>query len=495
MDSAVLGHGGLVAPILLPLVGALLAFVVRRRAAVIGVLSVVALVGAVILQVPGLLAEGPQRLAIGGWGAPLGVDLYADGLSLSMLLMTAAVGLGISLYAAVYFRDNPARGHAFWPLWLLLLTALNALFLSADIFNLYVTLEILGLSAVALTALAGGADALVGAMRYLLVSLLGSLAYLLGVALLYHAYGTVDIALLAERVVAEPATWAAMGLMTAGLILKTALFPLHFWLPPAHASAAAPVSALLSALVVKGSFYLLLRLWLELFEDLAGGVSTLLGLLGAAAILWGSIQALLQTRLKLLIAYSTVAQIGYLFLAFPLAVGTGTMAWTGVLYLAFSHALAKGAMFLAAGNLQRFGGHDRIADLDRVVQRLPLSIAAFALAGVSIMGLPPSGGFIGKWLLLESALTQGRWGWAVVIILGGVLAATYVFKVLGYAFTQSDHPHRAHMVPAPMEWVAFGLAVAAVLLGLIVSQPLILLEVGDPFGIQSLGIESGATRP
>jgi formate hydrogenlyase subunit 3/multisubunit Na+/H+ antiporter MnhD subunit len=273
--------------------------------------------------------------------------------------------------------------------------------------------------------------------------------------------------------------------MTAGLILKTALFPLHFWLPPAHASAAAPVSAALSALVVKGSFYLLIRLWLEIFGDLAGGVATLLGLLGAAAIVWGSIQALLQTRLKLLIAYSTVAQIGYLCLAFPLAAGGGSTGWTGVLYLAISHALAKGSMFLVAGNLLRFGGHDRIADLDRVVQRLPLSIAAFALAGISIMGLPPSGGFIGKWLLLESALTQGQWGWAVVIILGGVLAATYIFKVVGYAFTQSENPHHANRVPATMEWVAFGLALAAVLLGLIVSQPLILLEIGDPFGIAS----------
>ena len=485
MDADVLAQSGLTAPILLPLIGALLAFVVRRWATAIGLLSVVALLGAVILQVPSLFADGPQRLAVGGWGAPLGVDLYADGLSIAMLLMTGVVGLGISLYAAAYFRGTPARGQAFWPLWLLALTALNALFLSADIFNLYVTLEILGLSAVALTAIAGGADALLGAMRYLLVSLLGSLAYLLGVALLYHAYGTVDIALLAERIDAEPAAWAAMGLMSAGLMLKTALFPLHFWLPPAHASAAAPVSAALSALVVKGSFYLLVRFWVELFGEIAGGVATLLGLLGAAAILWGSIQALVQTRLKLLIAYSTVAQIGYLFLAFPLAVGSGIMAWSGVLYLALSHALAKAAMFLVAGNLLRFGGHDRIADLDRVVQRLPLSMAAFALAGVSIMGLPPSGGFVGKWLLLESALTQGRWGWAIVIILGGVLAATYVFKVVGYAFTQSENPHQAQPVPATMEWVAFALAVAAVLMGLIVSQPLALFEIGNPFRIRT----------
>jgi formate hydrogenlyase subunit 3/multisubunit Na+/H+ antiporter MnhD subunit len=193
----------------------------------------------------------------------LGIDLYADGLSLLMLMVTALVGLGISVYSSGYFKRDKAVH--FWPLWMFLWAALNALFLSGDIFNLYVTLELMGLAAVALVALAGGADALTSAMRYLLVSLLGSLAYLLGVALLYHGFGSVDIAILAQRVEPSPAARAAVGLMSVGLLLKTALFPLHFWLPPAHASAPAPVSALLSALVVKASFYILLRLWLEIF--------------------------------------------------------------------------------------------------------------------------------------------------------------------------------------------------------------------------------------
>jgi len=306
--------------------------------------------------------------------------------------------------------------------------ALNALFLSADIFNLYVSLELMGLAAVALVALTKGADALTGAMRYLLVSLLGSLFFLLGVALLYHSFGSVDIALLAERMEPSPAVWAAMGLMSAGLLLKTALFPLHFWLPPAHASAPAPVSALMSALVVKASFYILLRLWLEIFPLTNAALAQFLGLLGAAAVLWGGLQALRQTRLKLLIAYSTVAQIGYLFLAFPLA---SIIGWKGALYILLSHAAAKAAMFMAAGNILHFGGHDRIADLDRVVQRLPLSITAFALAGVSIMGLPPSGGFIGKWLLLEAAIRSAQWWWGIILILGGLLSAAWVFKVIG----------------------------------------------------------------
>jgi formate hydrogenlyase subunit 3/multisubunit Na+/H+ antiporter MnhD subunit len=231
---------------------------------------------------------------------------------------------------------------------------------------------------------------------------------------------------------------------------------------------------MLSALVVMASFYILLRLWLEIFP-LSGAVpGQLLGLLGAAAVLWGGIQALRQTRLKLLIAY----QLGYLFLAFPL--GTA-FAWKGALYLLLSHALAKAAMFMAAGNILRFGGHDRIADLDRVAQRLPLTLTAFSLAGISIMGLPLSGGFIGKWMLLDAAFYSGQWWWVLILIMGGLLTAAYVFKVVGYAFTQAEVTHAASAVPVRMEWTALLLALAAVLLGLFALWPLALLDIGFPF--------------
>lgn len=469
--------------ILLPLAGALLSFLLRRGGGIIGLFTAVAVLLSALRLTAVLASDGVQQHAVGGWGAPLGIMLRTDGLTLLMLLMGAVVGLGVSLYASAWFRDEPSKAAYFWPLWLLLWAALNALFLSADLFNLYVTLELLGLAAVGLTALAGDGVALGAAMRYLLVSLLGSLLYLMAVALLYHAYDSVDMALLAGRLVPSPASWAALALISAGLLLKTALFPLHFWLPPAHASAAAPVSALLSALVVKATFYLLLRLWLELFAAFAPQLDSLLGLLGAAAVLWGSLQALRQSRLKLLIAYSTVAQIGYLFMAFPLAAAAGLSAWNGALFLALSHALAKAAMFMAAGNLLRHGGHDRIAELDRVAQRLPLSVAAFALAGVSIMGLPPSGGFIAKWWLLEAALGQGLWGMALVLILGGIMAAAYVFKVVGFAFTEARGAHEACSVPLSMEWIAMLLALGAVLLGLFVSPPLAVLAIGEPFGL------------
>jgi len=469
--------------IILPLATGMAAFVWPRVAQVLALSCSVVIALAVAGLASQLWQHGVFQHALGGWDAPLGIALYADGLSLVLLIATAAVGLGISIYASAYFTVSQAQ--RFWPIWLFLLAGLNALFLSADIFNLYVTLELIGLAAVALTALSGGRDALGGAMRYLLATLSGSLAYVLGVALLYHAFGSLDITTLSARVTPVPAAWAALGLMSVGLLLKTALFPFHFWLPPAHASAPSPVSAVLSALVIKGSFYILLRLWISIFGPIAGdGVAWLFGMLGAMAIVWGSVQALRQTRLKLLVAYSTVAQIGYLFLAFPLA--AMVTAWNAVAVLVLSHALAKSAMFLAAGNLLHFGGHDRITDLNHVVQRLPLSAFAFALAGVSLMGLPPSGGFIGKWLLLEAALAQGRWELAAVMLIGGLLAAGYVFKVLGHAFTQTDVAHEPRATPACMEWAALLLACGAILLGFVATPLLSLLEIGAPFGGNSL---------
>jgi len=461
--------------ILLPLLGALLAFLLPRRAAAVGLgaamLTAAAATG-VLLQV---IFGGARVYLLGGWTAPLGISLVADGLSVLMLAVTAVVGIAVSIYARVYLAGSPDKVPRFWPLWLFLWAALNALFQAGDVFNLYVTLELMGLSAVALVALTGSGPALWGAMRYLLVSLLGSLAYLVGVALLYHAYGTVDLALLGERAEGGLVLAVPLGAMIAGLLLKTGLFPFHVWLPPAHGSARAPVSAVLSGLVVKASFYLLLRLWFT-FAPEGEGLPLLLGSLGAAAIFWGSAQALRQKRLKLLVAYSTVAQLGYLFLAFPLAKLDPALAWGGSIYLALSHALAKSSMFLAAGSIMTQGGHDEIDELDRVVDRMPLTLAAFALAGISLSGLPPSGGFVGKWMLLQAAMSQGLWFWAFVLIVGGLLTATYVFRVLGFAFTKSPHEHERHDVPRTMEWTALALALGAVLLGFVAPWALPLLE-------------------
>jgi formate hydrogenlyase subunit 3/multisubunit Na+/H+ antiporter MnhD subunit len=232
------------------------------------------------------------------------------------------------------------------------------------------------------------------------------------------------------------------------------------------------VSAALSALVVKAAFYLVLRLWLDLFPGIATeGATALLGGLGALAVVWGSWLALRADRLKLLAAYSTVAQLGYLFLALPLlmTVPSGDARdalFGGVLMFALSHGFAKAALFLAAGTLLHHGGHDRIAELDGTAQRLPATTFTIALAGIALVGLPPSGTFLGKWQLLAAAVDVGAW-WAVAAIsAGSMLATAYVFRVLNHAFGHFSYPTRA-ITSAREEGPALLLALAAtVALGL-----------------------------
>lgn len=460
----------LIGPVAIPLAGALATLLLPRFATALVIAVGVATAAATGFLLYAVASRGALQSDIGGWTDGLGITLRADGLSALLLVMTALVVLAASVYASAYFRA--ARRARFWPLWLLLWTALNALLLSADLFNLYVTLELLGLSAVALAAFGGQPAALQSALRYLLVGLLGSMLFLAGVSLLYAGYGTLDMAQLVHALTAGPVAWTALALMTAGLLLKTALFPLHFWLPPAHASAPAPVSAVLSALVVKAAFYLVLRLWLDVFAPVVTpAAATLPGLLGAGAVLWGSWRAVRAERLKLMAAWSTVAQLGYLFLFFPLlqALPPGAareLAAGGMVMLALTHGFAKAGLFLAIGVIQQRSGHDTIRELDGTAQRLPATTFAIALAGVALIGLPPSGAFLGKWQLLAGAVTTGQWLWLAVTAIGSLMAAAYVFRVLGHAFGHRPYPQQPVTV-AREEWPALLLtAMAALGLGL-----------------------------
>jgi len=471
---------GLVA---VPLTGALVTLLLPRFATSVAIAAGVLTSVAAGTLLYGVGTRGALGYDIGGWTAGLGIALRADGLSALLLMMTALVMLAASVYASAYFSKAAERAR-FWPLWLLLWTALNALLLSGDLFNLYVTLELLGLSAVALASLGNKTAAVQAALRYLLVGLLGSMMFLAGVSLIYAGYGTLDMASLAHVAEAGPIVWPALALMTVGLLLKTALFPLHFWLPPAHASAPAPVSAVLSALVVKASFYLVLRLWLDVFaEAVTPAAANLLGVLGAGAVLWGSWRALRAERLKLLAAYSTVAQLGYLFLFFPLlqALPPGAardLAVGGLVILALTHGFAKAGLFLAIGIIQQRCGHDTIRELDGTAQRLPATTFAIALGGVALIGLPPSGTFLGKWQLLAAAFTTGQWWWVVVTVIGSLLAAAYIFRVLGHAFGHRAYPNQPVAI-AREEWPALLLGVtAAVLIGLAGAPLWRLLEGG-----------------
>jgi formate hydrogenlyase subunit 3/multisubunit Na+/H+ antiporter MnhD subunit len=421
---------------------------------------------------------------LGAWSEPLGIALRADGLGSTMALLTSVIASACALYRlwTPIDADAPEAQRWFWPLFFMLGAALNAVWLAADLFNMYVGLELLGLSAVGLVAISGGANALAAALRYLLAALLGSLAYLLGVALLYAAYGSLALSSIAASAAPNTITYVALALITAGLCLKTALFPLHAWLPPAHGVSLTPVSALMSALVVKASFVMLLRIMVGLgvaivTPTLAQG----LGVLGAGAIVWGGWQALRHTELKMLVAHSTVAQLGYLFvgLALLLSGSAPALAWDGLMLQLVAHALAKSAMFLAAGTLIAAVGSYRVADLSGVSRHMPLALFAFGLSGVSLMGLPPSGGFSAKWLLLQSALASGHWHWAIAFVGGGALTAGYIFRVLSASFKQGTGD-TFNRTPFGWDVVALLLAISSIVLGVVATGPLAVLRIGAP---------------
>lgn len=431
--------------------------------------------------------DAPLRHALGHWAPPLGLAFRVDGLSAAMMMAAAVVIGAVAIFAREQFGiaagAAETRGaFAFWPLLLAIWGATNLALAANDLFTFYVALELLTFAAMPMAVLDGKREALEAALRYLMFALLGSVLYLLGVALMYGAAGTLDVEVLAGRAGGTFPVLLAAALMTAGLLAKTALLPLHLWLPPAHAGAPAAASAVLSALVVKGSFVILLRLWFGVLPGIPGPLAAqILAGLGAAAILLGSVAALAQERLKLLVAYSTVAQIGYLFLMFPLIAAmpgteTAAKAWTGGVVQAISHALAKAAMFLAVGLMAGRLGHDRIAGLAGAGRALPVPLITFALAGLTLMGVPPSGGFAAKWLLLSAAIEAGQWWWALAVLGGGLLTGGYVYRVLSIGLRAGEAT--APVLPCRGEMVALSLAILSVLLGLVPLGAFGLVQIG-----------------
>ncbi len=445
------------AAVFLPLSGAL-AVALMPRAGVALALSVCWANAALVLALHPLIGAAT---ALGGWAAPLGIGLRLDGLAWPFLALTAAVmALTTSGAGARAFLGRPGAA----ALWLFLLSGLNALFLSADAFNLYVALEIVSLAAVALTAL-GGAAAAAPALRYLFVGLGGSLLYLAGVAVLYRATGALDLGLLAAAGLEGPALAAPLALPTVGVLLKAGVAPFQFWLPPAHGGAAPAASAVLSGVVVKAALYLLLRLWTETAPAAAlAAAEPAFRVLGVAALAAGALGAARATRLKTVIANSTVLQVGYVVLALGFAAQT-PLAVKAAAAFVIAHGLAKAGVFIAAGSFRAANGHDRIDELADPGPRLGPAKAAVALGAVALMGLPPSGGFLAKWTLAEAALLRGHWWVAPLLVVGAILTSLKMVRVADGLIR--PRPEGAPPPPAdvPRGWSALALAAAAMAAG------------------------------
>jgi multicomponent Na+:H+ antiporter subunit D len=382
-----------------------------------------------------VLREGAIRYHLAGWTPPIGIELVLDPLSAFLCVIITAVAFAVLLHSGEpVSRELSGKQPAFYSCALLFLGGLAGIVVTGDLFNLYVFLEISSLAGYALVAL-GDKRAPVSAFRYLILGTVGASFCLLGLGFLLLTTGSLnmaDVARILPRLGESPALVVALVLIAMGLALKMALFPMHGWLPDAYTHASSTATALIAPLGTKVAAYALIRIFFFVFEaDSVRGdfpLTTVIGYLGAVGIVTGSVMAIAQTDLKRMLAYSSVGQVGYIALGVGLASPLGLI---GAVLHTLNHACMKAALFLVSANFKSRLGHTDISRLDHSLQqRMPWTAAAFTLAALSMIGLPPTAGFFSKWYLALGAIEQGRWSFIVVIVLSSLLNAVYFFRVI-----------------------------------------------------------------
>lgn len=412
----------------------------RRPALAIAACTLTASLGMSAALIPEVLTNGHISYYMSSWAPPLGIEIKIDFLGLFMMLLVAAVSLITVIYSRRYIPHeiNSDKIPTYYSLFLLLAGSMLGISATSDIFNLFVFIEIMAITSYALVAISGSRPAVKASFKYLLMGFPSSILVLLAITFLYSVTGTLNMSDLTVKIAANgypQIVVIAYGVFVAGFAVKAALFPLHQWLPDAHSIAPSPISALLSGLVVKMGVLGILRLTYSIYTIHAlpgvNEINSLLAYTGASAIVYGSFMAIKQKELKRMVAYSTVAHIGYII------VGAGLMnkaGLTGGIYHILDHSLAKACFFLVAGSIIYKSGYREIGELKGAAGKMPFSCAAFALASFSVVGIPPSAGFVSKWYLLLGSLSAGNAFFGTVILLGSIMAAWYCFKIVYYMF-------------------------------------------------------------
>ncbi len=428
--------------VVVPLVAAPLC-VLLRRDSLCWLLTVVvswvslAIAAALLTQT---LAGAEIAYEMGGWAAPWGIEYRIDTVNAFVLLIVAGIGAVVAPYArASALREIPEeRLHLFYCSFLLCLTGLLGITITGDAFNLFVFLEISSLSTYALISLGRDRRALTAAFQYLIMGTLGATFILIGVGLLYMVTGTLNMADLAQRLPAlfeSRTVRAAFAFLTVGISLKLALFPLHLWLPNAYAYAPSVVTAFVAGTATKVAVYVMLRFLFTIFgASFAFGalpLSEIFLVLALVAVFSASFVAIFQEDAKRLLAYSSVAQIGYIMLGISFVSATGLI---GAVVHLFNHALMKAALFLALGCVVYRIGSANIDAMAGLGRRMPLTMAAFVIGGFSLIGIPLTVGFISKWYLVLAAIERGWWPVAVLVLAGSLLAVVYVWRVVEAAY-------------------------------------------------------------
>jgi len=410
---------------------------------------------------------GTLSYAIGAWATPWGIEYRIDMAGALMILVIGTIGALVMPYAWRSIQHELHNKHTglFYTCYLLCLTGLLGIVVTGDAFNLFVFLEISSLSSYVLISLGSKRRALTAAFQYLVMGTIGATFILIGIGLLYMMTGTLNMLDISQRLpeVADTRTIrVAFAFVTVGVSIKLALFPLHIWLPNAYTFAPSVVSAFIAATATKAGVYVLLRFFFTVFgirfSFAAMHVGEILMLLAVAAILIASLVAIFQNNVKRMLAYSSVAQIGYIILGISLATTDGVTA--GMLHL-FNHALIKCALFLSLGCIFLRLGSVELQDMHGLARQMPWTMAAFVAGGLSLVGLPLTAGFISKWYLVSALLMDGYWPLAVLILVSSLLALIYIWRVVEAAFfhVPGTAMHRVKEAPASMlipTWLLIG---------------------------------------
>jgi multicomponent Na+:H+ antiporter subunit D len=372
---------------------------------------------------------------LGGWRPPWGIEYKIDSLNAFIALIVSGVATISSVYAyqSVPKEIEKQSYGLFYAAFQLCLLGLLGIALTGDIFNLFVFLEISSLSSYALISMGKSRKALTASLSYLILGTIGATFFLIGVGFLFAASGSLNIADIAARF----DNFADMKLVMTGFIfivlgvaLKAAIFPLHSWLPNAYSHAPSVVSIFLSATATKVSIYVLLRVLFDVYPIeywQALLLPQILLVLGCVGVIYGSFRAWQQVELKRLLAFSSVAQIGYMIIGISLLNEAGVTA--SVMHL-FNHALIKATLFMGAGMILYRANTTKLSELRGFGATMPWTFAAIVLAGLSLIGVPGTVGFVTKWYLLESAISEGKWIVVAAIVIGSVLAIAYVWKIV-----------------------------------------------------------------
>ncbi len=412
---------------------------------------------------------------LGGWAPPLGIEYRVDAANAFVLMLISGISTVILPYArqSVAHEIKKVSHTLFYCCYLLCFTGLLGVVATGDAFNVFVFLEVSSLSTYVLIAMGAERDrrALTAAYDYLILGTIGATFFVIGIGFLYIATGTLNMADLAVRIAdleGNRTVQAAFAFIVVGMGLKAAIYPLHLWLPGSYTYAPSVVTVFLAATATKAAIYVLIRFMFSVFQpDFVFELHTLTWIIMPLAILAmfaASLIAVFQTDLKRLLAYSSVAQVGYMILGIGLATKTGLSA--AIIHL-FNHGITKAVLFMVVGAFVMRKGGSFIKNLDGLGKQMPVTCAAFVIGGLSLIGVPGTAGFVSKWVLIDAALQKDLWWLAILIVLSSLLAVIYVWKIVEVLYMkQPDTSLAIKEVPYSMLVPMWILAIACLYFGL-----------------------------